>query len=171
MADAQAQTAQETYECPECGDTFDSVRGMHVHEGQKHPDKRVEDLEALVDDFEDDANQAVMIKRERDRLKSRLKQLTHEKEDLEDTVSDLRSTRNELKTAIEEKEDEVEELEDQLHEMKDEKEEVEAEKESLERKVENLKEEKERMAQSLEKTEDLLLKFKHQVDELNEDLN
>ncbi len=163
--------ADETYECPECGDTFDSIRGMHVHEGQVHPDRRVEDLQELVDNFEEDANKAVMIKRERDRLKQRLKQLTDEKEELEDTVSDLKSTRRELKNAIEEKQNDVQNLRDKLNNLKDEKEEVAAEKQSLERELDAVQEEKERMNKSLKQTENLLLKFKHQVDELDADLN
>lgn len=171
ISDDNGQADEDgSWECPECGKEFDSQRGLHVHEGQVHPDRRVEDLEKLLDSFTSDAKKAVDIKREREKLAYRLKQLSDEKEDLEETVHDLRSTRHQLKETIEDKEDELEDMQDKLKEFKDDKAELQAEKKTMQNRITDLQEDKEMLEKTLGQTEDLLMKFRHQVEELDQEL-
>lgn len=130
----------------------------------------LEDLNALVDRFEQQSDKALDIQEEKNKLKDRVKELEKKKEDLEETVNDLKSTKRKLEQGISKKEDEIEEMEDQLEEEHEEKTEAETKQHSLERKVDNLQDEKDNLKQSLEHTEELLMKLRHHVSEFDEQL-
>jgi len=131
---------------------------------------QLEDLNNLVDHFEEETDQALDIQQQKQKLEEKVKDLREKKADLEETVSDLKTAKNSLEQGLKQKEDEIEDLQSELKEEKDKEAELETEKHSLERKVDNLEEEKQTLKESLSRTEDLLLKFKHQVKEFDQEL-
>ncbi len=42
----------DDFKCPECGNSYDTKRGLHIHIGQKHPDEKEEILEKTGKDSE-----------------------------------------------------------------------------------------------------------------------
>lgn len=130
----------------------------------------LKDLNDLVDKFEQQADKALDIQEDKEKLRQRVRELEKEKKELSETVDDLKTTKRKLESGIKKKESAVEELEDELEEEKEENAELKSEEHTLERKVENLKDEKETLEDSLAHTEDLLRKLKHHADEFEEEL-
>lgn len=67
MAESEDEE-QEIYECPICDEEFDTESGLSIHEGQMHPNKQIDELEELVDTFEEETDKALDIKKEKESL-------------------------------------------------------------------------------------------------------
>lgn len=49
----------EEFKCPECGNTYDSERGLHIHIGQKHPDQKEDILSEMEEEEVEEVEEGV----------------------------------------------------------------------------------------------------------------
>ncbi len=130
----------------------------------------VKDLEGVVNTLSTDMVTALDIKGEKKRLSEKVKELKMEESHLRELVSDLKTTRNKLKIELQAKGEEEEGLKVKISVLKDDRSALESDKLVLAEQIKNLKKEKEQMNQSLEKTNDVLVKLKHHIQDFDDEI-
>lgn len=135
---------------------------------EKSKDELINDLEGLVDILSSDMITAMDIKNEKKKLLMRIRDLRREEIELNDMVIHLKSARGKLESELDKKEREEEDLKLKLVELKEGKATMETEKFSLEQQVRQLKQEKDDLNESLERTNDILIKLKHHIEQFDE---
>lgn len=162
-----------THRCSLCDATFPDVNGLQEHLADEHDTDadahQVRQLRELVDRFDEGMDKALTLKREKERLEDRVRELEAERSELRETVDDLRATRKTLKEELKEKEDRVAELTARIKSKKRSEVASEMDVESLEDEVERLKEENRELRESLDHTENLFDRLHAQAKELEED--
>ncbi len=127
-------------------------------------------LESILGTLTEDVTKALDIKEAKKQLEQKIEQLKREEIQLKDVVSHLKITREKLLEELKRKEKQEEELQSKVFSLKEDRAKLEAEKLALEDEIKNLKKEKEMMQQSLEKTNDMLVRLKHHIEEFDEEL-
>lgn len=160
------------HRCSLCDATLSSVEELQAHlvaehdmDGDAH---QVRQLRELVDRFDEGMDKALTLKREKERLEERVRDLEAERTELKETVEGLRDTRNTLKKKLKEKEDRVAELVAQIKAKKRSEIASGADVDALEDEMERLKEENRELRESLDHTEELFMRLRTQAEEFEE---
>jgi len=127
-------------------------------------------LEKLLGTFSDDMITSLDLKDEKKRLLQKINELKREEIHLQDMVEDLEATRDKQAAEIKRKEEEEMDLQNRVAILKDEKAGMESDKITLNQQIDALKREREELNASLERTNDLLVRFRHHIEEFDEDL-
>ena len=128
------------------------------------------DLNDVVDTLTDDVVKALDIKEEKKLLEQQVMKLKEEEGELKSIVTHLKTTRDRLQEELKRREKQEAELQMKINELKEDKAGLESERLMLNEQIKNLVKEKELMKKSLEKTNDLLIKLRHQVSEFDEEI-
>lgn len=144
-------------------DTHKRIQDQEKAELQK-------DLEELIQTFSGDMEKALTIKEEKERLVGKVAKLKIEETQLRDLVDQLKSTRDKLQEEIGKRETEEREMKGEVEHLKDEKAHLKTEQTSSDHKIKNLQKEKAQMSVSLEKTNDLIIKLRHQIQEFDKEI-
>jgi chromosome segregation ATPase len=110
------------------------------------------------------------LKDEKKSLLKKVNELKREEIHLQDMVEDLEATRDKQANEIKRKEEEEIELQNNVAILKDEKAGMESDKITLNQQIDALKREREELNASLERTNDLLIRFRAHIEEFDEDL-
>jgi chromosome segregation ATPase len=143
---------------------------------RKKPQKKgmktvlIQQVEKLLGTFSDDMITALDLKDEKKNLLKKINELKREEAHLMDLIQDLESTRDKQALQIKNKEMEEEELKNRVSMLKDEKAGMVSEKIRLNQQINALKGERENLNASLDRTNDLLVRFRHHIEEFDEDL-
>lgn len=62
--------------CTVCQETFDSEKALHIHESKKHPSKQAQDLQELIQKFDEEASKVEDLKAKKDNLEKKLEEKT-----------------------------------------------------------------------------------------------
>jgi chromosome segregation ATPase len=127
-------------------------------------------LEKLLGTFSDDMITTLDLKDEKKALLKKLSELKREEVHLQDMVDDLERTRDKQAVEIRKRESEEQGLMDRVSILKDEKADMESDKITLNQQIDALKREKEELNSSLERTNDLLVRFRAHIEEFDEEL-
>ena len=128
------------------------------------------DLEELIQTFSGDMEKALAIKHEKEKLVGTVEKLRLEEGQLRDLIEQLKGTRDKLQAEIKKRESQEMELKGEITDLKDEKAQLVTEKKTSTLKIKDLQEEKKKMTVSLGKTNDLIVKLKHQIDEFDKEI-
>jgi|GEM_PF-1407857 len=130
----------------------------------------LQQLEKLLGTFSDDMITSLDLKDEKKNLLKKINELKREEIHLQDMVEDLEAARDKQATEMEKKEREEEDLKNRVTVLKDEKAGMESEKITLNQQIDVLKREKEDLNASLERTNDLLIRFRAHIEEFDDEL-
>ena len=128
------------------------------------------ELNDFVGTLTEDVVKALDIKEEKKLLEEQVTKLKEEEGELKNIVAHLKSTRNKLQEELKKREKQETDLQMKIRELKEDRAGLESEKVTLNEQVKNLTKEKTLMKKSLEKTNDLLIKLRHQVAEFDEEI-
>jgi chromosome segregation ATPase len=127
-------------------------------------------LEGIANTLTSDVVKALDIKNEKARLLVDIKQLRSEKAELKSVVANLVRTRDKMNAELKRKISKEQDLRVKIDELKDKNAGLEAEDLTLENKIKHLNQEADVMKKSLEKTNDLLIRLKHEVKQLDSEI-
>lgn len=135
------------------------------------PKKKIkEDLRDVVGTLTDDIVQALDIKEEKKILQMEVDKLKDEELELKNVIATLKKARDKLQAEVKVKESEEERLKSKIHALKDDKTSLESERTALTAQVNGLERERKFMENSLEKTNDLLMRLRHEIEEFDEEI-
>jgi chromosome segregation ATPase len=132
--------------------------------------EHIKTLEGIANTLTSDVVKALDIKNEKAKLLVDIKQLRSEKAELRSVVANLIKTRDKMNSELKRKVEAEQDLRVKIDELKDKNAGLEAEDVSLENKIKHLNQEADVMKKSLEKTNDLLLRLKHEVKQLDAEI-
>jgi len=144
------------------------VRRAPTRKGQKNI--LLQQVEKLLGTFSDDMITALDLKDEKKNLLRKINELKREELHLMDMIEDIEATRDKQAMEIKKKEAEEEELKTRVSGLKDEKADMESEKITLNQQISTLKREKDDLNASLDRTNDLLVRFRAHIEEFDDDL-
>jgi len=127
-------------------------------------------LEGIANTLTGDVVKALDIKNEKAKLLVDIKELRSEKAELKGVVANLIRTRDKMNAELKRKIEKEQDLRVKIDELKDKNAGLEAEDITLENKIKHLNQEADVMKKSLEKTNDLLLRLKHEVKQLDAEI-
>jgi len=127
-------------------------------------------LEGIANTLTSDVVKALDIKNEKAKLLVDIKELRSEKAELKSVVSNLVRTRDRMNTELKRKISKEQDLRVKIEELKEKNAGLEAEDVTLENKIKHLNQEADVMKKSLEKTNDLLIRLKHEVKQLDAEI-
>ena len=123
------------------------------------------ELTDIVSILSSDVIKALDIKQAKSELDQKVRQLKNQEIELKEVIVHLKETRDKLMTEMQNKE-----AEKKISKLKGDKVGLESEKQSLQEAIKNLEIEKEQMNKSLEKTNDLLVSLKHEIEQFDEEI-
>jgi chromosome segregation ATPase len=132
--------------------------------------EHIKTLEGIANTLTSDVVKALDIKNEKAKLLVDIKQLRSEKTELRSVVANLIKTRDKMNSELKRKVEAEQDLRVKIDELKDKNAGLEAEDVSLENRIKHLNQEADVMKKSLEKTNDLLLRLKHEVKQLDAEI-
>ena len=132
--------------------------------------EHIKALEGIANTLTSDVVKALDIKNEKAKLLVDIKQLRSERAELKSVVDNLIKTRDKMNAELKMKTEEEQDLRVKIDELKDKNAGLEAEDLSLTNKIKHLNEEADVMKSSLEKTNDLLIRLKHEVKQLDAEI-
>lgn len=127
-------------------------------------------LEEIAGTLTNDVVKALDIKEEKSQLLDDIKELRSERTELKSVVANLVKTRDKVNAELKNKIEEEKDMKIKMQELKEENAELEAEDVTLENKIKHLNEEADLMRKSLDKTNDLLIRLKHEVRAFDEEI-
>jgi len=132
--------------------------------------EHIKGLEDVVDTLTEDVVKALDIKEQKKQLTDKIRKLKQEELQLKEVVADLKATRDKLQAELNKKGDEISVLQTKIANLKEDKAHISSEKLALEEQVKNLENEKQLMAVSLEKTNDMLIKLRQEIESFDEEI-
>jgi chromosome segregation ATPase len=146
------------------------AKGSGLRMDQKVRMDHIKALEGIANTLTGDVVKALDIKNEKNKLLSDIKELRSEKAELKSVVANLIKTRDKMNAELKRKIEKEQDLRVKIDELKDKNAGLEAEDLTLENKIKHLNEEADVMKKSLEKTNDILLRLKHEVKQLDAEI-
>jgi len=138
--------------------------------GKKGKGELIKELEKLLGTFSDDMITALDIKSEKKSLLKKIRDLKKEELHLKDMVEDLEAARNKQAAELKKKAVKEAELKQKIDQFKEETADMESEKITLNQQIKELKQEREELNASLERTNDLLVRFRHHIQEFDQSI-
>ncbi|MCD6496470.1 MAG: hypothetical protein J7K54_04310 [Candidatus Aenigmarchaeota archaeon] len=132
--------------------------------------EHIKGLEDVVDTLTEDVVKALDIKEQKKQLTDKIRKLKQEELQLKEVVADLKATRDKLQAELNKKGDEISVLQTKIANLKEDKAHISSEKLALEEQVKALENEKQLMAVSLEKTNDMLIKLRQEIESFDEEI-
>ena len=154
-----------------------TVQGETAQQGPAKPEakqkRRIESikgLEDVVDTLTEDVVKALDIKEQKRRLLEKIRKLSVEEHELKEVVADLKTTRDKLQEDLQKKNENISILQTKTEHLKEDKARLSSDKMALMDQIKNLEIEKQQMSTSLEKTNDMLMKLRHQIETFDEEI-
>lgn len=162
-------TDDEKEKCEICGKEFDSKKALKTHITKSHDKEEIKksDIEEVLGVLEDSIDEALTIKKEKEKLEDRIKEMQNEENELEHEVDDLEESKGKLKEKMKEIKNERDDLENEIETLKDDRAKLQAKKDSLENDIDSLEEEEENIEEELSKKKDVVRRLKHQIFEFD----
>ncbi|MBN1896721.1 MAG: hypothetical protein JW789_03265 [Candidatus Aenigmarchaeota archaeon] len=132
--------------------------------------EHIKGLEDVVDTLTEDVVKALDIKAQRKQLVDKIRKLKQEEMQLKEVVGDLKTTRDKLHGELQKRGEEISILQTKISSLKEDKAHLASERVTLQEQVKNLENEKELMAVSFEKTNDMLVKLRQQIETFDEEI-
>ncbi|UCD03313.1 MAG: hypothetical protein JSV63_01595 [Candidatus Aenigmatarchaeota archaeon] len=133
-------------------------------------EEHVKGLEDIVDTLTEDVVKALDIKEQKEQLIQKIRKLKQQELQLKEVVGELKITRDRLQTELHRKADEINLLQTRIDNLKEDRAHLASDKVALQEQVKNLENEKALMSVSLTKTNDMLVKLRHQIETFDEEI-
>jgi len=137
---------------------------------EKQRQQNIKGLQGIVDTLTEDVVKALDIKQEKKRLTERLRMLRAQEIELKELVGDLKRTRDTLQQEVEKKRNEISAMQSNIGLLKSDRAKLSSERVSMQEHIKGLESEKAQMAVSLEKTNDMLVRLRRQIEAFDEEI-